>query len=108
MENIQEYVLEQLRGYAEMLQILQAALVDPPEDLQQVKTARKWIKTVDRALEVLEPPQRAVIEHLYIYPKRGNVGRLAAVLHVESRQIYRIRDAALKKLAVALYVSAGN
>lgn len=73
-----------------------------------LEQAQSWIKTVDRALGVLTPEERLVLSRLLVYPERGSLERLCADLGVEQSSIYRKRDKALQRFAVALYGSAGE
>ncbi|MEA4921608.1 MAG: hypothetical protein VB078_11930 [Clostridiaceae bacterium] len=68
------------------------------------KQAELWVATVDRALDVLEPDERLVLDRFYINPARGNVGVLRDELGLqEDSSVYRRKDKALRRFTLALY-----
>lgn len=70
--------------------------------LRQLDAMRQAAQTLDTALQVLTPQERLVVQMLFLYPEKGNVQRLCEMLHVEQSSVYRRRERALEKLAVAL------
>ncbi len=74
------------------------------DELQRVlERTQLWIKGVDDALAVLNPEDRKVLDYLCIYPTKDSLDRLCNELFVDSRQIYRRREKALRKFTIALY-----
>ena len=74
------------------------------EELQRIlERAQMWVEEVDGALDVLSPDDRKVLEYLLIYPTKDGLDRLCDELFVDSRQIYRKREKALRKFTIALY-----
>lgn len=67
-----------------------------------------WLSAMNKALGVLTPEEKLVLQRLYIYPEKGSVERLCDELGVESSSIYRKRDKALRHFTVALYGSVEN
>ena len=64
---------------------------------------RFWVDAVDGALDVLPSDERKVLEYLLICPTKDGLERLCDELFVDSRQIYRKREKALRKFTIALY-----
>ena len=62
-----------------------------------------WLEATERALRVLNPEEKLILQRLYIYPERGAVERLCQELELEQSSIYRRRDRALQRFAIALY-----
>lgn len=74
------------------------------DELQRVlERTQLWIKEVDCALAVLNPEDRKVLNYLCINPAKDSLDRLCNELFVDSRQIYRRREKALRKFTIALY-----
>lgn len=71
-----------------------------------LQQAQLWIKTTDRAMEVLSQEEKLILYRLYIYPTRGNVERLCKELNIETSTIYRKRDKALRNFTLAFYGAA--
>lgn len=65
--------------------------------------AAAWVRVVDRALGVLSPEERLVLDRFYINRQKGSAERLMDELCVEKSQVYRRKDAALRHFTVALY-----
>ena len=49
------------------------------------------------------PEEKLVLQRFYLSPERGSVERLCMELGVEQSSVYRKRDKALHKFALALY-----
>lgn len=64
---------------------------------------RRWMKMVDQGMEILEGDERQILERMYIYPEEGAAHRLCAELGIEQSSLYRKREAALRKLTLAMY-----
>ncbi len=67
-----------------------------------------WLSCMNKALGVLTPEEKLVLQRFYIYPEKGSVERLCDELGVESSSVYRKRDKALRHFTVALYGSVEN
>lgn len=78
-------------------------LVKRQELRQALEQAKLWVKITDQALSVLKQEQVQLLEQLYIHPKWGNVNQLIIDLGLAKGTLYRKRDEALKKFALALY-----
>ncbi len=74
------------------------------DELQRIlERTMLWIEEVDGALSVLDPEDRKVLDYLCINPAKDSLDRLCNELFVDSRQIYRRREKALRKFTIALY-----
>lgn len=62
-----------------------------------------WLATMDRALDLLSPEDRLILERFYIHPVKGNVDRLCEELAIEKAGIYKRKDKALRRLTMAIY-----
>lgn len=62
-----------------------------------------WLDVTERALKSLSKEERLILQRLYICPERGAVERLCQELDLEQSSVYRHRDRALQKFAIALY-----
>ena len=71
-----------------------------------LEQARLFIRITDQALAVLLPEEKQLMEQLYICPKWGNVNQLTVDLGMARATVYRKRDEALRKFALALYGKA--
>jgi hypothetical protein len=71
----------------------------------RLEQARRWLAYTDRALEVLNPEEKMLLERFFIYPQKGIAERLCSEMGVESSSVYRKRDKALQRFTVALYGS---
>jgi hypothetical protein len=68
-----------------------------------MKATEKLVDIVDKGLATLTPEERRVLELFYINRVRGHVEQLMEEMHLESSQIYRIKDAALYKFTTSIY-----
>ena len=62
-----------------------------------------WLDVTERALKSLSKEERLILQRLYICPERGAIERLCQELDLEQSSVYRHRDRALQKFAIALY-----
>ena len=68
-----------------------------------LEQAKYWVEITRRGLDTLTPEEKLVLHRFYLYPERGSVERLCMELGVEQSSVYRKRDKALRKFALALY-----
>jgi hypothetical protein len=64
---------------------------------------KRLVELGERGLSQLSPEERRVLELFYIARVPGHVERLMDELHIEQSQVYRLKDAALHKFALAMY-----
>ena len=65
--------------------------------------ARNWIETVSKALETLTPQQRQVLYVFFIHPDPNGLDGICQDLQLEKSSVYRHRDKALERFALAMY-----
>ena len=68
-----------------------------------LEQAKYGVDITRRGLETLTPEEKLVLQRFYLTPEQGSVKRLCMELGVEQSSIYRKRDKALRKFALALY-----
>lgn len=68
-----------------------------------LEQAELWISTTDDALACLMPEEKRLLERMFLEGDRGNATELAQQMGLERSTLYRRRDDALRKFAVALY-----
>ena len=79
------------------------ALCLATENLEaQLADLRRQTEQVERAMMILDPAQRVVLEMMCIRPQKGNMTRLCELLGCEKSSIYRRRDRALHQFSLAL------
>lgn len=64
---------------------------------------KHWLDAVNRALNVLTPEERLILDRFYINPEKKAADRLAGDLRVDIKTVYRRKDEALRKFTLALY-----
>ncbi len=83
--------------------VLLGSLVHRQELEWGLEQAQLWVGSTQRALSVLDPESRQILDCLYIHPQSQGVRRLCQELNVESSTLYRKRDKALRAFTLALY-----
>ena len=78
-------------------------IIERQELERNLQQAQLWVKTTNRALEVLSPEEKLILHRLYIYPEKGSIDRLSHELGFEKSTVYRKRDKALIKFTLAFY-----
>lgn len=77
------------------------------EQLQNsYKNAVAWVETTDRAMSVLTPEEKNILQQMYVRPQRGVILKLCEELGIEQSSVYRRRDQALYRFTIALYGTA--
>lgn len=64
---------------------------------------QKLVAQIETALDLLDKTERLVLERFYMHRMDGHVDRLCRELGYEARNIYKIKDNALRKFTVAMY-----
>ena len=82
--------------------MLLSILVRKQELEKNHDNARLWLQCMDKALEQLNQEEKNILEHMHIL-RDMDVPLLCAELGMEKTSLYRRRDAALKRLTLALY-----
>ena len=68
-----------------------------------LNATERHVADMDRLLGGLPEDERAVVLGMYVRAENGAVGRLCEQLHVETAQVYRIKDRAIDRLAKMRY-----
>lgn len=68
-----------------------------------LELAKRKAERIERGLSVLNNQERLVLERFFIHRTRDYMDRLCEELGCETAQIYRIKDAGLKKFTLAMY-----
>lgn len=63
----------------------------------------RWLAVMDSALSELSEEERLILDRFYIHRSKGNVDRLCEEMHLEKAQVYRNKDAALRRFTLLLY-----
>ena len=70
--------------------------------LKSFEEQRRQVREMERALAVLTPAERLVLDRLVIHKERGAAQALCQLLEVEPATVYRYKKQALGKLEKAL------
>lgn len=73
------------------------------ELMESYTQTKLWIDAVDRALSVLTPEERTLLERFFVLQEPKAADRLAGDLHMDVKTVYRRKDDALRKFTIALY-----
>lgn len=65
--------------------------------------AKQRVAEVEKALNMLDPAERIVLDKLYIQPEAISISRLSKEMCMAVSTMYRKRDVALRKFAIAMY-----
>ncbi len=65
--------------------------------------AKAWVRIVDNALGVLSPEEKEILQRMYIDRQRGAAMDLAAEMGIDTKTVYKRKDAALRRFTLALY-----
>lgn len=57
----------------------------------------------EMGLECLDNEERVILDRFYIHPLKGAADRLADELNLDTKTIYKRKDAALRHFTIALY-----
>ena len=70
--------------------------------LRSFEEQRRRVREMERALALLTPAERLVLDRLVIHRERGAAQVLCQLLEVETPTVYRYKKQALEKLEKAL------
>lgn len=68
-----------------------------------LRTTEALVSMIESALATLSPEEREVLDAFYINKREGHAERLCHRFCVEKSKIYTMKDAALRKMALAMY-----
>ena len=72
------------------------------EKLKNLPAMRLQVETIDKAMQVLTPEERLLVEQMVIHRTKGNLQQLCQILELEKSAVYWRKDKALDKLIQAL------
>ena len=78
-------------------------IVEQEELKKTFLEAKRWVAWMDKGLAVLSKEERLILDRFFIYPEKGAADLLAGELHVDTKTVYKRKDAAVHKLTLALY-----
>jgi DNA-directed RNA polymerase sigma subunit (sigma70/sigma32) len=67
--------------------------------------ARRRVRLIERGLNGITEQERKILDMFYISRQRNYISRLCEELGYEERNIYKLKDAALRKYVLAMYGS---
>lgn len=70
---------------------------------ENYRVAAAKVKRIERGLNALSDKERLVLQRFFISRTSGHVGRLCEELGYEQAQVYRMKDAALKRFTLAMF-----
>lgn len=74
------------------------------DELQRVKASTtEWLEWVNGALTALSDTDKNLLDKFYISRRKGHVEWLCEEMHLEKAQVYKRKDAALRKFTLLLY-----
>lgn len=74
------------------------------EELKEAYCQTKlWVEAMDKALGLLTPEEKQLLERFFIHPEKKAADRLAGDLQVDIKTVYRRKDEALRRFILALY-----
>lgn len=68
-----------------------------------IRAVEPLLAIVDKALQSLSEDERYILERFYVDRHKGYISRLCDEFGYEERQIYRLKDQALRKFTIAMY-----
>ena len=75
---------------------------------ESYQRTKSWVEKMDNAFSVLSQEEIAILERMYIYPEPNAVDRLAGDLQVDTKTVYRRKDAALARFTIARFGNIEN
>lgn len=73
-------------------------------ELERAKlSTAEWLEWVNGALTALSDTDKNLLDKFYISKRKGHVERLCEEMHLEKAQVYKRKDAALRKFTMLLY-----
>ena len=72
----------------------------------QLQITKAYIRWMDTALRQLSAEEKTVLEYFFIDRPEDYIDQLCERLGCEQAQVYRIKDRALRELAMRLYAAA--
>lgn len=64
---------------------------------------RRFVSRISNALSILTDDEKKILSRFYIVPERGAAYNIADEKGVDNKTVYRWKDTALEKFAIAMY-----
>lgn len=75
---------------------------------ENIKFCEREVKQIDKALKVLEPLEKKIIEMAYLDIERLSTQIICEKLYMEKTKFYKIKNFSVRKITLALYGRARN
>ncbi len=74
------------------------------QELEEVlKSTKKDVERVERALHALTAENQKILDYFFVSPRRGAASMLAEELGIEEKTVYNRRNSALRMFTMAMY-----
>lgn len=78
-------------------------IVERDELKRVMVSTTEWLEWVNSALTALSDADNKLLDGFYINRRKGHIERLCEEMHLEKAQVYKRKDAALRKFTLLLY-----
>lgn len=83
--------------------MLLSSIVKEEELERALQAARIDAELTGAGLECLDDEERMILDRFYIHPLKGAADRLADELNLDTKTVYKRKDAALRHFTISLY-----
>lgn len=83
--------------------MLLSSIVKEEELERALRAAQIDVEMADGGLECLDNEERLILDRFYIHPEKGAADRLAGELNLDTKTVYKRKDAALRHFTISLY-----
>lgn len=83
--------------------MLLSSIVKEEELERALQTARIDVELTVAGLECLSDEERMILDRFYIHPLKGAADSLANELNLDTKTVYKRKDAALRRFTISLY-----
>lgn len=83
--------------------MLLSSIVKEEELERALRMAQTDVDLTDAGLECLDGEERLILDRFYIHPLRGTADHLACELNLDTKTVYKRKDAALRHFTISLY-----
>ena len=83
--------------------MLLSSIVKEEELERALQAAQVDVNLTDAGLERLDNEERLILDRFYIHPLKGAADRLADDLNLDTKTVYKRKDAALRHFTISLY-----
>lgn len=93
---------QKIKSSAQSQKILNQ-LIEREELYHMLNATRNKVKKLERAFKKLDPNERSILDKFYISRQDLTLAQMCSHFSVERSTLYRMKDSALKKLALNLF-----